>query len=653
MPLFSDPAIPLNLDCGDPEYCHQFFPGDKIYTQFYQTPCGTNEMCDITFLDVTLGAELTTNGTFTGSLASWTATGNWVYGTNNAVCTAGSASELYQPIVISDGNYYRITFDLTRSAGSLRVVLGQTVGASASAYLDATGSYSIDLYYEDDPDDFILFQTDSDFDGTLDNVSVKQIDYACWTATQDWSLSSDGACKSVTGTDILTESVAAYTVANGYYQLSFTISGYISGTLVAKVAGVTDQDTTVISSNGNYTLWFETGASGVVSFEPSSDFMGCISFPDELDYPGLFLLKDDYLIEVRDSDSQFLYYEITPTYYHQYVTVVWDITTESESTDPVDPVEFTYGCYILNVYDYCIIEEEMVVNGALSGGSGSTPPSGWFDLPTGATVSWNSNQYSATVTAALQSPRFRNTTPIVPPFGNYELSFEIMSIDPGITVQATFDNGVFTSSAFTTTGVKTLSIPNYDPDNYVDGYIRIFVLANGGPYPATAVIDNVSLVRVEPFQATYRSDCWQYKEVNQNTRLFQGYCDEPALGFDFVNTGFKLSERLVCRSFAPYHEKDKRIYNYGSGRSGTYYSEDTKWFGVYLDAVPETVHDTMAVMLDTDHFSIGVDEYQLDEYVAKPDDYVPEWDRSGVHSLATVRFEVKPKEDGQVFSRNC
>lgn len=615
-------------------------------------------MCDIDFTDVSLGADLL-GGEGTGGTivcGNWTLGAGWACDVNDLTFTPGASSTAtYASTGMTVGNYYRVVFTMTRSAGSLTVVYGAGGDSTSSAELETTGTYSIDLFFQDVGTDSLSFLATDDFNGSITDITLHEITYACWTPSLNWSLSEDGACKSTTGTDPLEESVAAYTTVNGYYQLSFTISSYVSGTLVAKVAGVTDQDTTIIESNGNYTLWFETGASGVVSFEPSNDFIGCISFPDSLDYPGLFELKTDYTIEVRDSDSQFLYYEITPTYYHQYVTVVWDITTESEASDPIDPVTFTYGCYILNVYDQCIIEEEMADNGALNGGSGTTPPSGWFDLPTGATINWSGNQYSAEVTAFGQSPRFRNTTPINLPVGNYELSFEILSIEPGIAVYATFDAGVtgYNSPEFTTPGVKTLTINNYDPDNYVDGFIRIFVVDDGGPYPATAVIDNVSLVRIEPFQATYRSDCWQYKEVNQNTRLFQGYSDVPSLGFEFTNSGFRLSERLVCRSFAPTYEKDKRVFNYGSGESGTYYSEMTKWFGVYLDAVPETVHDTMSIILDCPHFLIGVDEYQMVEYTPKPDDYVPEWDRSGIHSLATVRFEVKPKEDGQVFSRNC
>jgi len=196
MPLFSDPYTPNNIDCGDPEYCHQFIPGDHLRAQFYQTPCGQNELCDPLFNDATLGADLITNGTFTGSLASWSTTGNWAYGTNDAVCTAGAVSLLSQgSLAMTDNLYYRVTFDLTRTAGSVRVVLGDGAGGITSAYLDTTGSYSFDLFFSDPGDETIIFETDDEFAGRIDNVTLKEVTYACWTPTYTWSLSEDMACK--------------------------------------------------------------------------------------------------------------------------------------------------------------------------------------------------------------------------------------------------------------------------------------------------------------------------------------------------------------------------------------------------------------------------------------------------------------------------
>src|SRR5687767_2840164 len=85
MPLFSDPAAVLDVDCDTPEYCHIFFPGDKIYGQWYQTPCGDNLIADPLFGDFTLGAELVTNGDFTGNANSWEVN---AVGVNATACPA-------------------------------------------------------------------------------------------------------------------------------------------------------------------------------------------------------------------------------------------------------------------------------------------------------------------------------------------------------------------------------------------------------------------------------------------------------------------------------------------------------------------------------------------------------------------------------------
>lgn len=652
MPLFSDPAIINNMDCGDLEVCHTFIPGDKIYAQFKQTPCGVNLICDPEFNDVVLGSDLITNGTFTGSLAGWTAAGNWVYGTNDAVCTAGSVSELSQTgLGMTVGNYYRVTFDITRTAGSIRVGLGDGAGINNSAYVDTTGSYSIDIFYNDLLDDTIIFSTDDEFDGTLDNVTLQEVSYDCWSPTLAWNLSEDSACKSESNTNgDLVEDTPDYITAFGYYSLTFTITGYVSGTLVAYVANSTDIEVTTISGNGTYTLYYLPIATGVVKFTPSTDFIGCITEPD------LRQLKNDHYAQIYDPVTDTVHATMFPSYFREFVTFAYDIQLEDE---------LDFGCYLIGIFDLCQLEEEFLENGELVGGSGDTTdlpnivyPSGWGVQGNTTDTYWswddNPNQFTAEVLVGNNSVTLGNwPSRLVMPAGDYEVSFDIVSIDPDMFVRfSLFGYGTIQSGQFTTVGTHTYQF-TYDPDLDSYGLAQFQIAGLTALDTGGAVIDNLSILKIEPVTSSYTSECIRYAETAPKSRLFQGYCDDNAFGFEFTNSGFRLSERLVCRSFGPSFEKDKKVYNHGSGTSGVYYSEVTKWFAVYLDAYPESVHDFMALTIDCDHFSIGTTESDLTEYVAKVDDYQPEWDRSGIHSLATARFECKPKEDGQLFSRNC
>lgn len=653
MPYFSDPAIPNNLDCGENEVCHAFIPGDKFYAQFRQTSCGLNLICDPEFDDIVIGSDLVSNGSFTGNDLGWTKTGNWAYGTNNEVCTPGAISELAQTgLGMSLATVYRVTFDLTRTAGSVRMGLGEGAGANYTDYLDVTGSYSFDVFYNDVADDTIIFQTDDEFNGALDNVTVKEVSYDCWEPTNTWDLATGSACKTSASLSFaLEESVADYITPLAYYVLTFSVRGYGGGSLTAQVSNQSDTLSTVITGNGDYVLYYLPLVTGVVKFTPSTDFIGCISDPD------LRLLRNDHYAQIYDPVTDTIHATAYPTYYKDFVTWAYDFDLEGE----VD-----FGCYLFGVFDLCQLEEEFLTNGNLVGGSGDSTdmpnivdPPGWGvqgSAPVNSYWSWsdNVNAFTAEILVGNNSVTLGNwPSRLVMPGGTYEVSLEIVSIDPGMFVRfSLFAYAGIQSGSFTTAGTHTYQF-NYDPD--LDSYGLAQFLFGGQTAGDTGavVLDNLSIRKIEPITSSYTSDCIQYKESAPKSKLFQAYNDQTSFGFDFLNTGYRLSQRLVCRSFGPTYEKDKRVFNYGSGESGTYYAAVTKWFNVYLDLYPETVHDGMALQLDCNHFLIGDTESNLVEYTARPDDYVPEWNASGAHSLATARFEVKPKEDGEVFNKGC
>jgi len=334
-PFFPDPNSPAELICAG-EYCYPINLGDNIYQQWYQTPCNANLIADPEFSEFTLGAEMITNGSFTGS-GSWTFGGNWVYGTNEAVCTAGSVSELSQSTIgLAASTTYRITFDMVRTAGSLYVVIDSGSGAVASAYLDETGSYSVDLFNNPGPVvDLIRFITDDEFAGTIDNVSMKVLSFTSWVENPTWTFTPTSgtitgtACAVGVGSDALEESVVDYITANGYYSLSFTVSNYTAGTITPYVANVAG---TAISANGDYTVYITPTLTGVVSFLPSADFVGCISSPD------LRALRNDYSGDIIDSDGN--RYDISGyfEYYEDKVTL---------ATNLFDLLELTYDCYTI------------------------------------------------------------------------------------------------------------------------------------------------------------------------------------------------------------------------------------------------------------------------------------------------------------------
>lgn len=134
--------------------------------------------------------ELAIDGDMSSS-DDWAEGTGWTVAAGVATATAGVQSNLSQNIegVVLAGYVYRIVFTVTRTAGTLkfRINAGDTPtvidvgvdadGESASTPINKAGTYSRTFIMPAVPIDF-LFEKDSSFAGTIDNVSLKLEDQA-------------------------------------------------------------------------------------------------------------------------------------------------------------------------------------------------------------------------------------------------------------------------------------------------------------------------------------------------------------------------------------------------------------------------------------------------------------------------------------------
>lgn len=252
---------------------------------------------------------------------------------------------------------------------------------------------------------------------------------------------------------------------------------------------------------------------------------------------------------------------------------------------------------------------------------------------------------------------YHSSIPTITP-GTYQTQFEIVgSTDSGISARAYLNNGLPTPAyqnavgtfSFTQTyslngGVYYILVnfgktdPNYIQANYIEGSITI---------------DNVSLVKVEPFEATYQTECLSYNENGWGkTKMLVAWCDQNAFGFEFENTGFKLRQRALVRSIAPSYPKEKSIQKMGSGNARVVYSEVEKYWELHTDFASETFHDCMAIQIDCDHFGLGDTQGDIKEYIAEAESYQPNWNGDGAYSLATAIINLRIKDKGQIFNRH-
>lgn len=771
-PFFPDPNSPANRACSG-TYCYPFILGDDLHQQWYQTPCAGSLVVDPEFTDVTLGAELVTNGTFTGSAAGWTLDAGWSYSANSiSVAAAGTPTAYQTGLGLAAGTTYRVTVDVTIAQGELVVILGVGAGSYTSPGMGVSGSYSFDIPYQD-TDDQITFEPSQLFTmATVDNVSVKAITYNDWDVNTVWSLSDAKACKTITGTGNLVNGTTDYMTSGEYYYVVVTVSSYTDGQVQVYVddgAGAESNLQTAIIANGTYEYWITPSQTGQIAFKPDSDFIGCISSPE------VYLLRNDYSGDlVANSDDT--HYDITAyfEYYQDKVTL---------NSDLFSLLELPYGCYHLEIYDACLISgNELMTNGDF--GAGST---GWtetnypgqysypannvqfdFDPREGANIITNGD-FSAgaagwTVGAgwaigasavhtpgntAVLSRSVTIATPATPPAfsftwiqitvsgrtagsftvtlsdktsgvystdgtfifrliptigggavtfsinpstdfdgtiddieiyetpnnwqqspflynaanpdivsGNYQMTFEIVSITGSGFIGMAGGILSMTQSLVpeTALGVHTVNINGYEPGWQIPYLIPYFgeVDPYGGTrsYVGSIVIDNVTLVRVEPFEATYTSECLNYQLTHPNTKLVTGECDQDAFGFTFTNAGFHLQMRIEVRSIAPVYPKGKQIAKYGTGNARVTYSESEKYWQLHTGLLDESAHDALAIMIDCDDFKIGDSQTNSVAYVAEPDDYSPNWNTSGSYDLATSVINLRVADNGMVFNRH-
>jgi hypothetical protein len=125
----------------------------------------------------TLGAELISNGTFASDLASWTDSGaSWSWSAGTALHTAGSSTTLTQAETVTNGATYQIGITITgRTAGSIAVSLGavSVIGSGTATAFAAT--FTRTLVADTTGSVNLVITPTSDFNGAIDNVTLKLV----------------------------------------------------------------------------------------------------------------------------------------------------------------------------------------------------------------------------------------------------------------------------------------------------------------------------------------------------------------------------------------------------------------------------------------------------------------------------------------------
>lgn len=788
-PYFADTDSPAPKDCNG-TYCYPVASGDTVRQQFYQTPCGENLVCDPTFNDYTLGGDLITNGTFSTNADDWFAGGveigstacpatvdAWCYdsveqniGHDGTVSNGTPATQ--SGIGLSAGNRYYLGYTVTGvSQGYVVPFLGDGLGITFGDYSETSGDKTDMLFYND-TDDIIGFLPTEDFDGSIQDITLQEVVMTCWSG-DNWVFESGQACTVASSAGALINTTSDYIVDGSYYKATVRVDSVVAGSISMFVDDGTSSSATnvqaAITSEGEYTYYFVAAQDGVLAFQPSTSFQGCISSPT------IHLLRQDYPFELVDSSGNTVDVSEFATYVNDKVLLNLDFAAMLEAGTIDD-----YGCYNIQITDACLVSgENLVVDGdfangdfsdwlrnngsyqydmtggylefiyeplegsnLLANGDFSSGTTGWTGFGTDWTESGNATHvpgnttvlsHAVTITVPPPMPIIRkyyvqftisgrtagsvavnlsNGTPRT--FSTNEvITVEISNITTGgsvnitFTPSSTFDGtiddiavhesdriwssyatvqnlinplivaanyeaevevtqitgtGNIGAAAYIvgqttpityeyTVGTHQYSIPNYVPGGQRMAIIGRFEL-NGNTYPGRIRVDNASLVSVEPFEATYTSECLNFQLSHQGTTLVTAWCDQNAFDLDFEDTEYLLQMRLECRSLNATVNKEAVVSKFSTGNAELSYSQLEKHWQFVTGYISESAHTTLAAMCSCDHFTIGESAEDATEYIAEVEEYSPQWRAAGDYNLAPAVLSIRKKIGGMKFNRH-
>lgn len=764
-PYFPDPDAPALLDCNG-SYCWPMIVGDKFYQQWYQTPCADNLVNDPDFEDITVGAELLTNGTFTGSAASWTLGPDWSYAADQIDHTAsGNFDDVTQTgLTITGGDFYQLEIVVDNlSSGYVNILLGS---GAIQATFQENGTWTVIIPAGNSNSDIVI-QSSIDFTGSIQSISLKPVTYGAWLPGAGWLLEDGEACFSGGVASDLYDDGPTYFVSGDYYKVVVNLSTVTAGSLQFFIddgaGGAETNLQTAMSTQGEFTYYITASQNGTAGFKPSATFVGCIASVE------VYALRNDYSGDIVASDGT--RYDISPYFVYDDDKVILNSTL-------FDTLELTYGCYTVEIFDACLVSgtnlvtdgtfangdytnwqrnngssqyditggtlqlifeplegANLIANGGFASGASWTAGAGWTIAagvathtpgstatlsqtvtitnpvtPPSVLVHWWQLTISAwttgTITVTLSDktsvtfgvndtitsfliptiggsvtfaitpssgfdgsidnvalhesnqiwvafPTITNTANTGFVAGNYQLTYDITARTGSTNIGAAMGIlGMTQSNTYNTTiAAQTVNVNNYVPGAqraYFTGQFRVGNIY----YPGRITVDNAVAVRVEPFEASYISECINYQEEHNNTYMITAYSDQDSLGLAFEGVDYLLQFRIEARGLNPTYPRDGYNSQSGSGNYRLGYAALSKQYQLVFGMVSETAHDALAAAISSDHFLVGPSQSDSGEFVVEMEDYVPQWRAQGDYSLAPSQITMRLKEGGQKFTRH-
>lgn len=674
--LLPTPVDPCFIGDGK-KYCMLVNTGDDILLQVkHKENDRLQQLCDPEF---TGQAEFPiSNESFDGDASGWTLGSGWLYHYNNVQCIYGTSQSLTQSgLSFVSGSTYDITVYFSGgTSGSLTAEIGSGMGYTQSmgGRTASGGVYTFRITIASNETSFSIHPT-IDYDGYIDEVNITTVS-SCWTYDTTWIYVGDCGLSHIPlpgNTTTLEQS----------YDLSYSnLTGNSSGIVKISVSNMTAGTVTVsdfvigdlytISENGEsrYVI-YAIGAnfSSTLILTPTEDFDGCIN------YVKLYPANGTPLGVVRsvttDVDGNETYMDV--------ITNIEALTNRSIDGSGIwninlnnDGLLETEGCYQICLYDE--YAESLTDEVELSPDVLLNNQPSWTNYNiANSSVLVTGGQFQQIVLANGYAESYIACTynyPHTSSIGVYQIYYEIETgtldsigkielriISPDGSVDGQYVVLKSANIFENTTHSGMITIPSLNSGLYSD-QIGFGFYVDGGLAGEENYIKSASLKLVNYYNNmedfTYCSNKICIQDSHECTKLVVGDFVHPrqsfgesieALGFNF-NSHFRLQQRLRMLKFNPIYPIDSSDYEYSSGTRSLTYAKREKYYDTLMDYMGETEHDTLSAQILCDTFTVdGV------QYYVRPEEYKPEWEKSGSQRLAQSRILMR-KSDGAIYRTN-
>ena len=213
-----------------------------------------------------LGDELITNGGL-DSDSDWFVYGNSEISNGKANLNSGTGpygGTLKQDSVVTNLKNYKISFTISNYQEGVAVI---SIGFNTSITVNANGDYTFyGISQSGDNTNFLVRNGASNFVGSIDNVSVKQVDpNDYWALFSGWSLGNNKVTYDGSGYSGIDQSIS--NLINKKIKVQFDIVDYTSGTIRILPNDRQDGADVRFSGNGTYTQIYTSTADKIV-FQP-------------------------------------------------------------------------------------------------------------------------------------------------------------------------------------------------------------------------------------------------------------------------------------------------------------------------------------------------------------------------------------------------